>query len=171
MVSESSGGFDDFVAGRARSLMRTAWVLTGNWSTAEDLVQTALAKTWHRWDRIRRTDDPEVYVRRVMSNTYASWMRRLWSRELPVERVPDRVSVDDLEVEAALRLGVAAALNRLSRKQRVVVALRLFDDLPEAQVADIRGCPVGTVKSTTAQALARLRTDAELAALAREVSS
>lgn len=66
-------GFSQFVEGRERALQRTAWLLTGDWALAEDLVQTALAKSWPRWERIRRRDDPELYVRRVMVNTWASW--------------------------------------------------------------------------------------------------
>jgi len=66
-------GFSGFVDAREQALQRTAWLLTGDWGLAEDLVQTALIRTWPRWDRIRRRDDPEVYVRRVMVNTWMTW--------------------------------------------------------------------------------------------------
>ena len=68
--------FAAFVQARQRALQRTAWLLTGDWALAEDLVQTALARSWPRWDRIRRRDDPEIYVRRVIVNTWATWYRR-----------------------------------------------------------------------------------------------
>lgn len=167
-MRRGAGGFAEFVRARERALQRTAWLLTGDWAAAEDLVQTALAKTWPRWERITRSDDPEVYVRRVIVNTYASWWRRRWHGEHPTETVPDRAGAGDLAGEAATRLAVQAALARLTRRQRVVVVLRVFDDLSEAQVAAMLGCAVGTVKSTAAQALAKLRSDPQLAALVKE---
>ena len=72
-------GFRDFVAARSSALLRSGWLLTGDWALAEDLVQTALIRSWPRWERITRRDDPEIYVRRVMVNTWASWSRRRWS--------------------------------------------------------------------------------------------
>ena len=69
-------GFRDFVVGRSSMLVRSAWLLTGSEATAQDLVQTALAKTWSRWSRITRQDTPEAYVRRVMLSTYLTWRRR-----------------------------------------------------------------------------------------------
>ena len=74
-------GFAQFVEARERALQRTAWLLTGDWALAEDLVQAALVRSWPRWERIRRRDDPEIYVRRVMVNTWASWSRRRWRGE------------------------------------------------------------------------------------------
>jgi DNA-directed RNA polymerase specialized sigma24 family protein len=75
-VSGEPDGFAVFVEAREQALQRTAWLLTGDWGQAEDLVQTALIRTWPHWDRIRRRDDPEVYVRRVMVNTWVTWTRR-----------------------------------------------------------------------------------------------
>lgn len=81
-------GFAEFVASRSPALLRSAWLLTGDWFTAQDLVQVSLAKTWPRWDRVLRRDDPEVYVRRVMFNTYATWRRRRWHGERVTEYCP-----------------------------------------------------------------------------------
>src|SRR5580693_4628371 len=93
---DDSDGFAQFVDLRQRALQRTAWLLTGDWALAEDLVQTALARTWPRWDRIVRRDDPEVYVRRVMVNTWATWSRRRWRGERASAAVPDSPAPGDL---------------------------------------------------------------------------
>jgi RNA polymerase sigma-70 factor (sigma-E family) len=158
-------GFHEFVAGRSRALLRTAWLLTGDWTSAQDLVQTALAKTWPAWSRIRRTDDPEVYVRRVLVTTYATWWRRRWRGEAPHSSLPETAATSDAFEDADRRAVVAAALATLTRGQRAVVVLRYFDDLTEAQTAAVLGCSVGTVKSQHARALTALRTSAPLAEL------
>ncbi|HVA59089.1 MAG TPA: SigE family RNA polymerase sigma factor [Mycobacteriales bacterium] len=150
-------GFRDFVAARSRSLLRTAWLLTGDWPTAEDLVQTALAKTWLRWGSIRRREDPAAYVRRAMVNTYSTWWRRRWTGEIPTAAPPEGRVRDDPFAAVDTRGSLLAALEQLPRRQRAVVVLRFYDDFTEAQVAAMLGCSVGTVKSQTAKALAKLR--------------
>ncbi len=158
-------GFAQFVEARQRGLQRTAWLLTGDWALAEDLVQTALARSWPRWERIRRRDDPEIYVRRVIVNTWASWSRRRWRGERPSATVPDSQAPGDMAAEVAVRMAVRAALGSLTARQRAVLVLRVFDDLSEAQVAQVLDCAVGTVKATLAHAVARLREDPRLAGL------
>ena len=158
-------GFTEFVAARQRALQRTAWLLTGDWALAEDLVQTALARSWPRWERIRRRDDPEIYVRRVMVNTWTGWKRRRWRAERPTGTVPDCQAAGDLAAEVTARMAVRSALGSLTARQRAVLVLRVFDDLSEVQVARVLDCAVGTVKSTMAQAAARLREDPQLAGL------
>lgn len=162
MVGEPEG-FAQFVEARERALQRTAWLLTGDWGLAEDLVQTALVRSWPRWDRIRRRDDPEVYVRRAMFNTWATWSRRRWRGERATEILPDSPVPADVASDVAVRLAVGSALAALTPRQRAVVVLRVFDDLSEVQVAQVLGCAVGTVKSTMSQALAKLRDDPRLA--------
>ncbi len=158
-------GFAQFVEARQGALQRTAWLLTGDWALAQDLVQTALARSWPRWERIRRRDDPEIYVRRVMVNTWASWSRRRWRGERPSETVPDSQAPGDMATDVAVRMAVRAALGSLTARQRTVLVLRVFDDLSEVQVAHVLGCAVGTVKSTMARAMARLREDPQLSEL------
>jgi len=158
-------GFTDFVSGHQRRLQRTAFLLTGDWQVAEDLVQTALAKAWGHWSGITRADRPEVYVRRVIVTTYISWRRRRWWRnELAVAEIPDQQHRADLQADAANRLLARKLLAALPTRQRAVLVLRFFDDLTETEVAAMMGCTVGTVKSQTAKALAKLRTNADLAA-------
>jgi RNA polymerase sigma-70 factor (sigma-E family) len=162
-VDAEPWGFADFVEARERALQRTAWLLTGDWPLAEDLVQTALARSWPRWERIRRRDDPEIYVRRVMINTWATWSRRRWRGERATADVPDSPGSADMAAELALRLAVQTALASLTSRQRAVLVLRVYDDLPEAQVAEVLHCATGTVKATMARALAKLREDTRLA--------
>ena len=164
-MDAGTDGFARFVEARQRGLQRTAWLLTGDWALAEDLVQTALARSWPRWERINRRDDPVVYVHRVMLNTWASWNRRRWRGERPSAAVPDAQVPGDMATEVAVRVAVQGALRSLSDRQRAVVVLRVFDDLTEAQAAQVLGCAVGTVKSTMARAVARLREDPRMAEL------
>ena len=159
-------GFAQFIEAREQALQRTAWLLTNDWALAQDLVQTALARSWPYWGRIKRGDDPEIYVRRVMVNTWATWRRRRWRAEEPSGILTDRPDpTRDMAAEVATRVAVRQILATLTERQRAVVVLRLFDDLPEAQVAQILGCAVGTVKATMSQALTRLRNDPHLADL------
>jgi RNA polymerase sigma-70 factor (sigma-E family) len=164
-VSGEADGFAQFIEARESALQRTAWLLTNDWALAQDLVQTALARSWPYWGRIRRGDDPEVYVRRVMVNTWATWRRRRWKAEEPSGMLADRADSGDMAAEVATRVAIRQLLAALTERQRTVVILRLFDDLPEAQVAQILGCAVGTVKATLSQALTRLRSDEHLADL------
>ena len=140
-------GFAQFVEARQRALQRTAWLLTGDWALAEDLVQTALVRSWPRWERIRRRDDPEIYVRRAIVNSWVSWRRRRWWGEQATDAVPDRPAMGDVAAEVAVRVTVPRALRSLTARQRAVLVLRVFDDLSEAQVAQVLDCAVGTVKA------------------------
>jgi RNA polymerase sigma-70 factor (sigma-E family) len=158
-------GFRDFVAGRSAALVRSAYLLTGNRATAEDLVQTALAATWSRWERVVRQDAPEAYVRRVMVTTFLTWNRRRWRAEHPTATLPETVDPDDGYAATDLRVGMVAALAGLPPRQRAVVVLRYFDDLTEIQVAGVLECSVGTVKSQTAKAFTALRGQPQLRGL------
>jgi RNA polymerase sigma-70 factor (sigma-E family) len=151
--------FDEFVAARSTALLRTAFLLTHDHGLAEDLLQTALTKSWFAWSRI--SGDPEAYVRKVLVNTFASWWRRKWNGEHATAELPDR----GFDATDAVTTGhdLWAAMERLPRRQRAVVVLRYFEDLTEAQTAEALGCSVGTVKSQTSKALAKLRIDPALA--------
>jgi RNA polymerase sigma-70 factor (sigma-E family) len=145
--------FDEYVTGRYAALLRSAYLLTGNHHDAEDLVQVALVKAVGVWRRIQ--DDPEPYVRRILVNENISRWRRHRGREVVVETVaPDpKASVDPADD----RLDLAAALGRLTAKQRTVLVLRYYEDLTERQTAAVMGVAPGTVKSQTRDALAALR--------------
>jgi len=156
-VGGEGDGFAQFIEAREQALQRTAWLLTNDWALAQDLVQTTLARSWPYWGKIRRGDDPEIYVRRVMVNTWATWRRRRWRAEQPSGMLTDQPAPGDVAADVATRLALSNVLEALTERQRAVVVLRLFDDLPEAQVAQILGCAAGTVRATLSQALARLR--------------
>jgi RNA polymerase sigma-70 factor (sigma-E family) len=149
-------GFDEFVAAHSRSLLRTGWLLSGNEATAQDLVQTALMKSWPRWDRVQAVG-AEAYVRQIMISTFLTWRRRRWHGEVPTEALPDLAGGRDVFGDSDLRGVVMQALGTLAGRQRAVVVLRYFVDLTEAETAKALGCSIGTVKSQTAKAFAHLR--------------
>jgi len=152
--------FEAFVAHAWPRLLRSAWLLTGDWQRAEDLVQTVLARVYGRWSRIQ-DGAPEPYVRAMLATTYLTWWRRRWRGEIPVAHFPDRPAAD-AHGQVELRHAVGQALARLPSRQRAVLMLRFHGDLTEAATADALGLSVGTVKSYTARAIATLRADARL---------
>jgi RNA polymerase sigma-70 factor (sigma-E family) len=153
---QPNANFDEFVAMRSPRLLRTAYLLTHDWALAEDLLQTALVKAWGAWRRI--DGDPEPYVRKILVNTYAGWWRRRWRAEQPTEQLPERAGIDP-HAGVDARDEVWRALGRLPRRQRAVVVLRYFEDLSEAQIAELLDISIGTVKSQASKALAKLRLD------------
>jgi RNA polymerase sigma-70 factor (sigma-E family) len=147
--------FADFVAARSAELLRLAYVLTGDRHAAEDLLQTALTKAAARWGRIHSA--PEGYVRQIMYREQVSWWRRRARRPVTVvAQVPERPVPDEM-VMVDSRLALRDALLALPPGKRVMLVLRYLEDLSEAQVADILGCSVGTVRSQTYKAIAQLR--------------
>lgn len=152
--------FRAFVGARQRALLRSAALLTGDMASAEDLVQTALVKSWAHWPRLMGGDGAEAYVRRVIVTTQTTWWRRRWNAEVPTGALPERAADGaDLDVRETVR----RALLALPPRQRAAVVLRYFDDLSEQQTAAVLGCAVGTVKSQTARGLDKLRADPGLA--------
>ncbi|REE96919.1 SigE family RNA polymerase sigma factor [Thermomonospora umbrina] len=162
-----SAAFEAFVDTHHHRLLRSAYLVTGDLHLAEDLLQDALIKLALNWTKLYA--EPEAFVRTVMYRDAVSWWRKR-RREHPTASPPDRGSGDPAE-PAAMRLLFARALDRLTVKQRAVLVLRYFEDLPEATVAQVLGVSVGTVKSQTHSALRRLRKVApelhELAGLGR----
>jgi RNA polymerase sigma-70 factor (sigma-E family) len=155
--------FGEFVKSRSRDLLRTGWLLTGDWGLAEDLVQTALMRCWPRWDSVSA---PDAYVRAAIVNAYLSWRRRRSAREL-VGNDLDSPAADALG-PVELRACVKVALAALSPRERVVVVLRYFLDLSEADTAATLGIAAGSVKRYSADALAKLRTAPSLRGLLTE---
>lgn len=148
--------FSAFVTASSRSLQRAAWLLTGDWSAAEDLVQAALVKTWTRWDRIDHAA-AHAYARQVLMTTFLGWRARRWTGEVALGWIPEYADDRDVLTQLDLRAALVAALLKLPRQQRAVVVLRYFEDLTEAATAKTLGCSVGTIKSQASRALARLR--------------
>lgn len=156
MNSAEHDEFRAFVEGRSPAYLRTAYLLTGDWGHAEDLLQTSLAKVYRAWGRVHERSNLDAYVRKVMVNTYSGWWQRAWRGERPTESLPETPTTDSYDaIDQRDRL--RRALTALPTKQRAAVVLRHYDDHSEADVARILSCSVGTVKSQTARGLARLR--------------
>ena len=153
--------FTDFVAGMQAKMVRLAELLTGDRDRAEDLAQDGFAKAFAAWRRIR-DQDPAAYVRRCIINANIDWWRRRGWRERPHADLPDRPGGPDVAAALAARDLVLRALARLTARERAVLALRFYFDLSEAQISAELSIAQGTVKSTLARALAKLRADADL---------
>jgi len=156
-AQDKDAEFEAYMVARQPSLLRTAYLLSGDRHTAEDLVQTALAKLYLSWDRVQRRELLDGYVRRIIVNEHNSLWRRPWKRrEHSTDVLPDSETVHDRHDE-----GQSAALwefvHTLPRKQRAVIVLRYYEDLSEAETAEILGVSVGTVKSQASRALAAMR--------------
>ncbi|MET8047613.1 MULTISPECIES: SigE family RNA polymerase sigma factor [unclassified Streptosporangium] len=152
---DRNDSFREFVDAHQQSLMRTAYLLTGDAHLAEDLLQSVLIKIIRRWSKVLSLDRPEAYARKALVNQYISWLRRRTGRELPRADPPEvAYSSEDSTV---IRIVVRQALLRLPPKQRAVIVLRFYEDRTERETAELMGCSVGTVKSQAHQALNRLR--------------
>ena len=147
-------------------LVRSAWLLTGDWQRAEDLVQTVLVRAYPRWQRLRH-DSPDGYLRQMLVTTYLSWWRRRWRGEIPASEVPETAEDDDA-TKTELRLAVGRLLAALPRRQRAVLFLRYHADMTEEATAATLGISVGSVKVHASRALARLRADPAVSALLTE---
>jgi RNA polymerase sigma-70 factor (sigma-E family) len=154
--------FTAFVAARSRALLGTAYLLAGDRGRGEDLLQTALLKTYLAWPRLREPQAAEAYVRRTMVTTSISWSRRRWRGELPAAELPHQVT-PDATTQVDRRDEVWPHLRGLAPRQRAVLVLKFYEDLPETGIAELMGCSVGTVKSQTHRALATLRSRMGLA--------
>ena len=162
MNGSAKAEFTEFAHSRWPSLVRLAYGLTGDRGLAEDLAQTTLVNAYASWPRVRKADDPDAYVRRIMLNSFRGGFRKRRVAEELSESPPDKFVTDPAGVHDD-RASVIAAVATLPPKQREVVLLRFWLDLTEAQAAATLGCSVGNVKSQTARALAKLRVSAELA--------
>ena len=154
-TDDSEREFEEFVRSRGHALIRSAYLLTGDQHLAEDLVQSALARTYRVWSRHGIIDGPEAYTRKVMYHLQVSWWRRRRVRENLAATLPDLASVTDPDVET--RLALRAALLLLSDRQRAVIVLRYFDDLTESATAEVLGLTLGAVKTHARRGLERLR--------------
>ena len=157
MSKPDDASFEDFVHAAWPSLRQGAYALTGSVADAEDLVQTVLVRTYASWARVGR-DNPVAYVRRGLVNAYVdTWRRRQRFRTSPLD---DGVELGEASYDVEVvddRLDLVDRLALLSPRERTMLVMRHYFDLPEREVAARMGCSVGTVKSTCSRALARLR--------------
>ena len=152
--SSRDSDFMEFVRARSLSLRRTAYLLCGDWSSGDDLVQEALAKVYVAWPRIAATEAALSYTRTTMLRTYLNEKRK-WRREVNLADVPEHPTDDQ---DTALTVTLSALLRELPAKQRAVLVLRFYQDLSVPQIADELGIPEGTVKSQLSRGLATMRT-------------
>ena len=150
--------FEEFATSRWAGLVRLAFGLTGDSWLAEDLAQTALASAYATWWRVRRADDPDAYVRRILINASKRRFRRGRVSEQSSEPgdLPD-LTVADPAAGIDERSALMAALAGLPPRQRAVIVLRYWEDMTDAQVGVLLGCSASTVRSQAARALAKLR--------------
>jgi len=155
VTDDGNDRFAEFMNQSAHRLYRVAFLLTGDRGQAEELTQSALVRTYTAWARVRR-DDGYGYARRVLVNLHNDWWRGRLRWERAVARTPDS-PVGDPAAGVVERQRVAGALQGLTRRERTVVVCRYYLDMSEQQTADELNIAVGTVKSATARALAKLR--------------
>jgi RNA polymerase sigma-70 factor (sigma-E family) len=151
--------FDEYVTARSPHLLRLAYLLTRDWQLAEDLLQTALVKTWSAWNRLD-AGSPDGYVRRVLVTTHLSWRRRRWIGEIATGSLPDHPAdphTPDGTDAVDERDRLWRRLGELPPRQRAVLVLRFFEDLSDEQIAGVLGISVGGVRSQASRALSRLR--------------
>ena len=168
-MGSSDASFDDFVRAHAGGLLRTACLITWDDAEAEDLVQECLLRVCKRWRRVEGMDMPVAYARRILINLALAGRDRRARRRVELDGPTfnkaladtwkDRVDLSAAVAEDSLaqRSALIDALGHLSAQQRTVLVLRYFEDMSEAQVADLLGCSTGTVKSSASRGMSRLR--------------
>lgn len=158
MRDSDEQAFVEFATGAARSLRRTAFLMTGDWHRADDVVQNALVKLYVAWPRITKSGAFPTYARRAVVTSAIDEGRRPWRRERSDDAAgalePDR---HDRMSEVDDRMIIVAALADLPPRQRATVVLRYYDELSVEETAEVLGCTTGTVKSQTARGLDALR--------------
>jgi RNA polymerase sigma-70 factor (sigma-E family) len=137
-------------------MRRTAFLLSGDWYLADDLVQETLTRMYVVWPRVSAAGDPGAYARRVLLNLHTDHRRRPAQRELVVQSVPDVVAAGPSE-SSDERQALLAALMQVPPGQRAVLVLRFWEDLSVEQAAAVLGTSVGNVKSQTSRGLVALR--------------
>lgn len=153
--------YEEFADSRLAALLRYAVMLTGDPHLAQDLVQETMVRVQLNWRRVARADSPERYIRRMLTNQYVDWRRGSWVKRVLLRAEPDEavvVPVDHAQA-AADRDQIWRWLARLPRRQRAALVLRYYEDLPDAQIAEVLGCAVGTVRASISRALATLRAE------------
>ena len=157
-VASGDLSFDEWVDARAAALLRFAYLVTGSQHAAEDAVQSALTKACEKWSRVRRTTDPDAYVRRMVVNAHVSAWRRSGRRELTVAEVRHTEAGDHAEGVATVD-AIWQVCATLPPQQRAAVVLRFYEDLEYGEIAAVLGITQATVRSHVHRALAAMRAE------------
>ena len=159
-ASETFASVEDLIRARGESLLRQAYLLTGNHADAEDLLQDVLGDVHRKWDRVERSRHPYAYVRSMLHNRFISSRRRMWHGERPTapEDVAD-ISHEQTDPTAAVdgREEMWQVLAELSPRMRTVLVLRYFEDLDDSEIARVLGISASTVRATASRGIAALR--------------
>jgi RNA polymerase sigma-70 factor (sigma-E family) len=153
--------FEGFAAGASDSLLRTGYLMTGDVGNAEDLVQETFLRVARRWNRVRSMDRPTAYARRILINLVLDDAGRRSRQQAELGPQDAGIYAADESATRALRevddlAEFRWALAQLPARQRAVLVLRYWEDLPVAEVANVLGCSAATVTSTASRAAARL---------------
>jgi RNA polymerase sigma-70 factor (sigma-E family) len=151
------GSFEEYVTARGDTLLRFAYVLSGDRYLAEDLVQEVLSRVHGRWHRMAHVEQPDAYLRTAIVRQFLSWRRRRASGETPTDRLPERTSIADTANQQAAQDEMWRLLAELPRKQRTVLVLRFYVDMSDQDIAEVIGCRPTTVRVHASRGLARLR--------------
>jgi RNA polymerase sigma-70 factor (sigma-E family) len=171
MDKDTEREFREWVVARQDRLLRVALLLTGHREDAEDLLQGALTKLALHWKSVVRSGSPDAYVRKILYHQNISrWRVRRHRSDYLAAELPEQSARHDLASDTALRLSLAAVLAELTPRQRAVIVLRYYEDLPEARVAEVLNCSIGTVRSRTHRAVSRLRRSLSTADIVRETT-
>jgi RNA polymerase sigma-70 factor (sigma-E family) len=149
--------FARFVREHTGALLRSAYLLTGSSSSAEDLVQETFLRLYPKWHRVMSADVPIAYVRRSLVNGFLNQRRKPSSHEITVDELPERADRRDIGLDVTNRDLVWRMLAGLSGRQRAALVLRFFHDLDDHEIADALECRVGTVRSLVSRGLVALR--------------
>ena len=149
--------FNEFVLARQQRMLRTAYLLCGDWHLAQDLTQNALAKVYVEWARIQRVDSVDAYVHRMLFRTYIDTYRRRRKQEILSAAVPDVADVDSEAGRGDVRLVLLAALAKVTPRYRAVLVLRFWEDRSITEAAAALGISEGSVKSHSHRGLHQLR--------------
>lgn len=158
VIRRTDQDFTRFVVDNRAQLLRVAYLLMGDAGQAEDLVQAALLRLYRQWDRVAGAEQPVAYARRAVVNLGNTWWR--WRLAHPLSyrgEIHHSAASDDVEAAVANRDELWLALRTLPRAMRAVVVLRYYEDLSEADTAEILGVSAGTVKTQASRGLARMR--------------
>ncbi|MGH8962557.1 MAG: SigE family RNA polymerase sigma factor [Jatrophihabitantaceae bacterium] len=149
--------FTSFVRANTSALLRTAYLLTGSASGAEELVQDTLVRLYPNWAKVQAADVPIAYVRRSVANAFVNQRRRASSRELAFEFLPEHDDPYDASAQLADRSELSQLLRELPDRQRAALVLRFFHDLPDGEIAEALQCRIGTVRSLISRGLTTMR--------------
>jgi RNA polymerase sigma-70 factor (sigma-E family) len=170
-MARPQASFDAFVNANLNGLLRTAFLITWDPKEAEDIVQESLLKVASQWSRVRSMRQPLAYARRVLINLALDEAKSRAQRSAELDEPAIEIGADSLELaRLESRAELVAALRTLAPRQRAVIVSRYFLDLSEAETAQALNCSIGTVKSTSSKALARLRESLDPAQPLPEVS-